>query len=127
MEEERYNAVGKSRLEFITDKLLEIASDLKSIVAVHDNRLGVVETFITERKIAVSQQQDKLDKQFADLHTKIEELDATNKEDHVRLTNSLAKMQRFIWLCVGGGTVLIWIMLNLSDIVHTIQLIAKML
>ena len=127
MEEERYNAVGKSRLEFITDKLLEIASDLKSIVAVHDNRLGVVETFINERKIAVNQQQDKLDKQFADLHVKIEELDATNKEDHVRLTNSLAKMQRFIWLCVGGGTVLIWIMLNLSDIVHTIQLIAKML
>lgn len=127
MEEERYNAVGKSRLEFITDKLLEIASDLKSIVAVHDNRLGVVETFINERKIAVNQQQDKLDKQFADLHVKIEELDATNKEDHVRLTNSLAKMQRFIWLCVGGGTVVIWIMLNLSDIVHTIQLIAKML
>ena len=127
MEEERYNAVGKSRLEFITDKLLEIASDLKSIVAVHDNRLGVVETFINERKIAVNQQQDKLDKQFADLHVKIEELDATNKEDHVRLTNSLAKMQRFIWLYVGGGTVLIWIMLNLSDIVHTIQLIAKML
>ena len=127
MEEERYNAVGKSRLEFITDKLLEIASDLKSIVAVHDNRLNVVETFINERKIAVNQQQDKLDKQFADLHVKIEELDATNKEDHVRLTNSLAKMQRFIWLYVGGGTVLIWIMLNLSDIVHTIQLIAKML
>ena len=127
MEEERYNAVGKSRLEFITDKLLEIASDLKSIVAVHDNRLGVVETFINERKIAVNQQQDKLDKQFADLHTKIEELDATNKEDHVRLTNSLAKMQRFIWLCVGGGTVVIWMMLNLSNIVHAIHLIAKML
>lgn len=127
MEEERYNAVGKSRLEFITDKLLEIASDLKSIVAVHDNRLNVVETFINERKIAVNQQQDKLDKQFADLHARMDELDTINKEDHGRITNSLAKMQRFIWLYVGGGTVVIWMMLNLSDIIHTIQLIAKML
>lgn len=127
MDEERYNAVGKSRIDFITDKLLEIASDLKSIVAVHDNRISTIETFINERKIAINQQQEKIDKQFDSLHEKIEELDNTNREDHQVLTNDIVKMQRYLWLCVGGGSVLLWVILNLSDIIHFVQLFSKIL
>lgn len=127
MDEERYSAVGKSRLDFITDKLLEIASDLKSIVAVHDNRLSTIEKFIVERKAEEYHQKEQLDERIEAIHQKIEEIDKNNRNSHAEFNTSVSKLQRYLWMGVGGGTVLLWIMLNLSDIVHFIQLFAKMI
>lgn len=126
MDEERYSAVGKSRLDFITDKLLEIASDLKSIVAVHDNRLSTIEKFIVERKAEEFHQKEQIDERIEAIHQKIEEIDKNNRNSHAEFNASVSKLQRYLWVCIGGGTVLLWIMLNLSDIIHFIQLFAKM-
>lgn len=127
MDEERYSAVGKSRLDFITDKLLEIASDLKSIVAVHDNRISTIEKFIVERKAEEYHQKEQLDERIQAIHDNIEEIDKNNRNSHTEFTTSVSKLQRYLWLCIGGGTVLLWIMLNLADIIHFVQLFAKMM
>lgn len=108
------------RIEAAIEKLTTISSDLKSMLAVHDQRISQQEKTTDELHDTVEKRREELDTKLKDVYDTmrnqdnvvldhIESLRKESAEQHKILSEKINKLEKFIWLAIGGGIAASWI------------------
>jgi len=108
------------RIEAAIEKLTAISSDLKSMLAVHDQRITQQEKTTDELHETVERRREELDGKLKDVYDtmrdqdnnvlkEIAELRRESAEAHKFLTNKINQLEKYIWLAIGGAFVASWI------------------
>lgn len=82
------------KLDLAIDKLSDVSSDIKQILAVHETRIDQAET-IMERHFV---QQDAIHQRIGNLR------DEMNKESQ-EIREDIAKLQQWKWMVMGGAAI----------------------
>jgi len=105
------------RIENVLTRLTDISSDLKAMLAAHETRINqqakdteVIFKLLEHRRLEIDTKIDEIYTHMNDKDDKIlTELkvhrEASAKE-HETLSKRMTQMEKYIWLAVGGGTVL---------------------
>ena len=107
------------RIEAAIEKLTTISSDLKSMLAVHDQRISQQEKLSDELHDTVEKRREELDNKLKDVYDTmrnqdnvvldhIESLRKESAEQHKILSEKINKLEKFIWLAIGGGIAASW-------------------
>jgi len=119
-------------VESTLDRLTEIASDLKTIIAVHDQRIQQQEKETVLISTTVERRREELDKKLKDVYDTIREQDnhilkeicdlreESNKQ-HKVLSEKISALEKYIFLAIGGGIVITWILTNLANYLKLLQ------
>lgn len=114
------------RIDIALEKLTEISSELKSMIAVHEQRLNqqekdtnIIFKLLENRRKEID---DKINEVYVDMSNKdnsilehIEEMRREAAEQHKALNDKITKLERFIWLAIGGGMVLVWVLSYIAN------------
>jgi predicted lipoprotein len=109
------DAIG--RIESAIERLTDISSDLKAMIAVQETRLTQHEKQAEVIEIKLEKRREELDAKLKDVYDTIrtqdkailEELKAVREEQnkhHECLNEKINVIQRYVWMAVGGGSVL---------------------
>jgi gas vesicle protein len=115
------------RIETAIEKLTAVSIELKSMLAVHEERLNRQEKTTGDIQITVEKRREELDTKLKDVYDTMRDQDNNilreianlreeSQEAHKQLTNKIGQLERFIWMAVGGGMVLTWVITNLAQI-----------
>ena len=119
-------------IESTLERLTEIASDLKTIIAVHDQRIQQQEKETLLISTTVERRREELDKKLKDVYDTIREQDnhilkeicdlreESNKQ-HKVLSEKISALEKYIFLAIGGGIVITWILTNLANYLKLLQ------
>jgi len=104
------------RLEVSIGKLTEVAADLKTLIAVHEVRITQQE----RSAVTMNELRKENDSQTKEIYETMQARDnevlsavnelrtnANTRFDH--LGDKIGKMEKYIWIAVGGGIVATWI------------------
>lgn len=105
------------RIESAIERLTDISSDLKAMIAVQESRLTQHEKQAEVIEIKLEKRREELDSKLKDVYDTIrtqdkailEEIKAVREEQNKHyacLNEKIATIQKYIWMAVGGGTVL---------------------
>jgi uncharacterized coiled-coil DUF342 family protein len=105
------------RIESAIERLTEISGDLKSMIAVQENRLSQHEKQAEVIETKLEKRREELDTKLKDVYDTIrtqdkailDEIKAVREEQNKHyacLNEKIAVIQKYIWMAVGGGTVL---------------------
>jgi len=117
--------MSTDRIESIIERLTDISSELKSIIAVHEQRLNqqekdtnVIFKLLENRRKELD---DKINEVYVVMTSKdnsilehIEQMRKEANEQHKALNEKISKLEKFIWVAIGGGMVLVWLLSNIS-------------
>lgn len=120
------------RLESAIEKLTIISMDLKSMLAVHDQRiqyqeketLAIVNTIEKRREELNTQIKDVYDTMRDQDNNILKEICALREESnnqHKFLSEKIASLEKYIFLAIGGGMVITWFLTNLANYLKLIQ------
>jgi DNA anti-recombination protein RmuC len=113
------------RIDIALEKLTEISGELKAMIAVHEQRINQQEKETDEIHITLEKRRDEVDIKLKDVYNTmrdqdnniIECLNQLRKEStdqHRSLNEKIGKLEKFIWVAIGGGMVLVWLLSNVS-------------
>jgi len=108
------------RIDSIIDKLTEVSTDLKSMIAVHEERINRQEketddlhAIMEKRRIEFD---TKIDDIYNNMHKKddklieeIKHIRDDNTSQHKDMSQKIANMEKFIWMAIGGGITVSWL------------------
>ena len=105
------------RIESAIERLTDISSDLKAMIAVQENRLTQHEKQAEVIETKLEKRREELDQKLKDVYDTIrtqdkailDEIKAVREEQNKHyacLNEKIAAIQKYIWMAVGGGTVL---------------------
>jgi len=105
------------RIEAAIDKLADISSDLKAMIAVQETRLTQHEKQAEVIETKLEKRREELDQKLKDVYDTIrtqdkailDEIKAVREEQNIHyacLNEKIAAIQKYIWMAIGGGTVL---------------------
>ena len=112
------------RIEAAIEKLTVVSADLKAMLAVHEQRISQQEKYSDELHNVVERRREELDTKMKDVYDTIRQQDnivcdeikklrLESSEQHNILSNKINKLEKFIWLAIGGGMVMTWFLTNL--------------
>jgi len=112
-------ASASDRIEAAIEKLTSISSDLKSMIAVHDQRIGQQEKNTETINIYLEKRREEMDTKLKDVYDTmrsqdnnvLEEIAKLRKESsdqHNILSNKINQLEKYIWVAIGGGTMFTW-------------------
>ena len=113
------------RIDIALEKLTEISGELKAMIAVHEQRINQQEKETDEIHNTLEKRRDEVDIKLKDVYNTmrdqdnniIECLNQLRKEStdqHRSLNEKIGKLEKFIWVAIGGGMVLVWLLSNVS-------------
>ena len=113
------------RIDIALEKLTEISGELKAMIAVHEQRLNQQEKETDDIHFTLETRRDAVDIKLKDVYDTmrdqdnniIECLNQLRKEStdqHRSLNEKIGKLEKFIWVAIGGGMVLVWLLSNFS-------------
>lgn len=105
------------RIESAIERLTEISGDLKAMIAVQENRLSQHEKQAEIIETKLEKRREELDQKLKDVYDTIrtqdkailDEIKAVRDEQNKHyacLNEKINVIQKYIWMAVGGGTVL---------------------
>jgi SMC interacting uncharacterized protein involved in chromosome segregation len=105
------------RIEAAIERLTDISSDLKSMIAVQEQRITQHEKKAEVIEIKLEKRREELDQKLKDVYDTIRSQDISIlaelkavREEHNKhyecLNQKITAIQRYIWMAIGGGTVL---------------------
>lgn len=114
------------RIEAAIEKLTSISSDLKAMIAVHESRLSAQEKTSDELHNIVETRRIELDDKLKDVYNTMRQQDNSvleeiaklrkeSSEQHNTLSSKIAQLEKYIWMAIGGGMVITWILTNLTN------------
>jgi chromosome segregation ATPase len=86
------------RLEDAVSKLTTVTTSINGFIAVHDSRMTD-----TNRRIV-------------DLEDDIKNIEKLVRENCSKMDSRLDKLERYLWMVVGGGIVVSWILSNMDKV-----------
>lgn len=115
------------RIETAIQRLTDVSVDLKSMIAVHDQRINQQEkdTSIIFKLLEARRKEldDKIDGVYVDMSNKdnnileqIAEMRKESAEQHNLLNEKITHLEKFIWIATGGGMVVVWILSNFASL-----------
>jgi len=118
--------VAPNKINSLLEQLVAISTDLKAMLAVHDERLNQQEKVTENLGTTVEKRREELDTKLKDVYdtmreqdnnilTEISKLRQESTEAHKELNNRIAQLEKYIWLAIGGGIVITWIATNLAN------------
>jgi len=119
-------SVPPSKINSLLEQLVAISTDLKAMLAVHDERLNKQEKQTENLGTTVEKRREELDTKLKDVYdtmreqdnnifTEISKLRQESTEAHKDLNNRISQLEKYIWLAIGGGIVITWIATNLAN------------
>ena len=126
MAEQDYTNQRLDKIDGWMQKLTEISVDLKSMLAVHEQRLGqhdkqhdYIENMVEQRRIQTDRQIDDVyntmrsqdDKILEEIHSLREE----TAKQHSEMSANISKMEKFMWMSIGGGMVAVWLLSYIAN------------
>jgi len=114
------------RIEAAIEKLTSISSDLKSMIAVQDQRLTHQEKTADDLHHVLEQRRLELDNHLNKVYDTMRDQDEkilnevkTSREEHNKhytcLNEKISSLQKYVWLAIGGGMVITWFLTNLAN------------
>ena len=114
------------RIESAIEKLTSISIDLKTMLAVHEQRLSVQEQTTDNLQDTVEKRREELDIKLKDVYDTMREQDNNilqeisklreeSANSHRDLNNRITKLEKYIWIATGGGIIIAWIATNLAN------------
>jgi SMC interacting uncharacterized protein involved in chromosome segregation len=108
----------RERLDSAVEKLIDISSDLKRIIAVHEQRIIVLEKdsdksndYFKERRIAVDESIDKvyetIHREDKEVLLKTNSLTDTIAQQSLDITKRIDGVEKTIWIYIGGLGVIV--------------------
>jgi uncharacterized coiled-coil DUF342 family protein len=118
--------VPPSKINSLLEQLVAISTDLKAMLAVHDERLNHQEKVTENLGSTVEKRREELDTKLKDVYdtmrdqdnnilTEISKLRQESTEAHKELNNRISQLEKYIWFAIGGGIVITWIATNLAN------------
>ena len=119
-------SVAPNKINSLLEQLVAISTDLKAMLAVHDERLNKQEKQTENLGSTVEKRREELDTKLKDVYdtmreqdnnifTEISKLRQESTEAHKDLNNRISQLEKYIWLAIGGGIVITWIATNLAN------------
>jgi hypothetical protein len=113
-------AVENSRIDLAIEKLTTVSVELKSMLAVHEQRLNQQEKTSNNLEITVEKRREELDIKLKDVYDTMREQDNNilkeiaslrkeSSEQHNILSSKINQLERYIWVAIGGGIVITWV------------------
>ena len=113
------------RIEIALEKLTEISGELKAMIAVHEQRINQQEKETDEIHNTLEKRRDEVDIKLKDVYNTMRDQDNNiieclnqlrkeSTEQHRSLNEKIGKLEKFIWVAIGGGMVLVWLLSNIS-------------
>ena len=114
------------RIEAAIEKLTVVSADLKAMLAVHDQRISQQEKETSSLDLKFEKRRELMDEKLNDVYNtmrdqdngilaEISKLRAESSEQHNSLSSKINQLEKFIWMAIGGGMVLTWL---LTNVVH---------
>jgi hypothetical protein len=111
------------RIEAAIEKLTNVSVELKQMLAVHEQRISQQEKVSDELHDVVEKRRDELDLKLKDVYDTmrnqdksiVEEIAKLRKEStdqHNILHSKINHLERYIYVAIGGGMVVTWILTN---------------
>lgn len=105
------------RIESAIERLTDISSDLKAMIAVQEAKLNQQEKITETLNTRFESRRDLMDEKLKDVYNTIRTQDQTilgeikavreeQNKHYVCLNEKINVIQKYIWMAVGGGTVL---------------------
>ena len=113
------------RIDIALEKLTEISGELKAMIAVHEQRINQQEKETDEIHNTLEKRRDEVDIKLKDVYNTMRDQDNNiieclnqlrkeSTEQHRSLNEKIGKLEKFIWVAIGGGMVLVWLLSNVS-------------
>jgi hypothetical protein len=119
-------APASDRIEAAIEKLTNVSVELKQMLAVHEQRITQQEKNSNDLHDIVEKRRDELDIKLKDVYNTmrdqdksiVEEIAKLRKEStdqHNILHSKINQLERYIYLAIGGGIVITWILTNAAN------------
>jgi chromosome segregation ATPase len=112
------------RIEAAIEKLTAVSADLKAMLAVHEQRIIQQEKETSSLDLKFEKRRELMDDKINDIYntmrdqdnnilSEITKLRAESSEQHNILSSKINQLEKFMWMAIGGGMVLTWVLTNL--------------
>jgi len=123
--------VAPNKINSLLEQLVAISTDLKAMLAVHDERLNKQEKQTENLGTTVEKRREELDTKLKDVYDTMREQDNNifaeisklrqeSTEAHKDLNNRISQLEKYIWVAIGGGIVLTWAITMILNYFHLI-------
>jgi hypothetical protein len=112
------------RIEAAIEKLTAVSADLKAMISVHEQRIIQQEKETSSLDLKFEKRRELMDDKINDIYntmrdqdnsilSEITKLRAESSEQHNILSSKINQLEKFMWMAIGGGMVLTWVLTNL--------------
>jgi hypothetical protein len=112
------------RIEAVIEKLTAVSADLKAMISVHEQRIIQQEKETSSLDLKFEKRRELMDDKINDIYntmrdqdnsilSEITKLRAESSEQHNILSSKINQLEKFMWMAIGGGMVLTWVLTNL--------------
>lgn len=116
-------AAAADRIEAAIEKLTSISSELKTMIAVHEQRISnqeknsddihdTLEQRRVELDIHLTKVYDTMRDQDKGILEEIAKLRKESTDQHNILHSKINQLERYIYIAIGGGMVITWLLTN---------------
>ena len=120
------------RIEQTLEKLADIQIDLTKMLAVHEQRIQVSEKNVNSLEIILERRREESDTKLKDVYdtmrnedkniiNEIHKLRDKATEEHLQLTTKIASLEKYIWMYIGGFTVVTFVITHGDKIIRILQ------
>lgn len=120
------------RIDAIIERLTEVSTDLKSMLAVHEQRINRQEKETDDIHLILEKRREEVDSKIDDIYgvmhkkddkllEEIKHIREDNTHQHKEMAQKIANMEKFIWMAIGGGITVSWLItfaLNYFKVMH---------
>lgn len=108
------------RIELAIEKLTNVSSDLKAMIAVHDQRIDqqekttdTINSYLEKRReemdVKLKDVYDTMRQQDNNILDEISKLRKESTEQHNILSTKINQLERYIYIAIGGGITITWL------------------
>ena len=120
------------RIEQTLEKLADIQIDLTKMLAVHEQRIQVSEKNVTSIESILERRREESDIKLKDVYDTMRSEDRNiideihkfrNKatEEHQYLTTKIASLEKYIWMYIGGFTVVTFVITHGDKVMRMLK------
>ena len=117
---------SNDRIEAAIEKLTSISAELKQMLAVHDQRISQQEKETSSLDLKFEKRREVMDGKLNDVYNTMREQDngileeiaklrKESTEQHNVLSNKINQLEKYIYIAIGGGMVITWILTNAAN------------
>ena len=119
-------APTSDRIEAAIEKLTNVSVELKQMLAIHELRISNQEKTSDNLQTVVEKRREELDLHLNKVYETMREQDEkvlsevkSIREEHNKhytcLNEKITALQKYLWIAIGGGIVVTWILTNLAN------------